>query len=110
MDYLNSLDDYKGITKPDKDRLWHRFKLRVQELAASEERTTLGMKGPSINLNTCTVEELRRIPKLTKDMQENLVQLRHVHSQGIRSWTEVSKIRGADFHLLQGPGDYTSSN
>ena len=27
-------------------------------------------------------------------MQENLVQLRHVHSQGIRSWTEVSKIRG----------------
>ena len=46
------------------------------------------------------MDELRRIPKLTTDMQKDLIKLRHVHPQGIRDWMEVRKVRGVGPNVM----------
>ena len=94
IDFLNTLDDYKGLSKNDKDQLWFRYKLREEERNAIAMRPTLGVAGPTINLNTCALDELQRIPKLTRGNCEDLIRLRHAHPRGIQSWEDVRKIKG----------------
>ena len=59
-----------------------------------QERKAVGVAEPAIDLNTCALDELRRIPKLTLDNQQELLRLRQAHAQGIRNWMDVRKIRG----------------
>ena len=74
--------------------MWFRTKLREEEKVATEVRKSLGVVEPTIDLNTCALDELRRIPKLTLENQQDLIRLRQAHEQGIRNWTDVRRIRG----------------
>ena len=57
-----------------------------------ELRASLGVAEPTIDLNTCALDELRRIPKLTLDNQQELIRLRQAHAQGIRKISAKSEV------------------
>ena len=44
-------------------------------------RTTLNVAEPTINLNTCALDDLQRIPKLTTESQKELIRLRHARTR-----------------------------
>ena len=61
---------------------------------AMEMCVSLNVGEPTINLHTCALHELQRIPKLSQDNQNDLIRLRLAHAQAIRNWADVRKPKG----------------
>ena len=98
--FLRTLPAYQNKPKAVLDQVWEAYKTEKKQADAARKRSTLGVEEPVINLNTCSLDELQRIPKLTRETQENLINTRNnlVHpatgQRGFRNWTDVIVVSG----------------
>ena len=71
MENLATLPDYKDLPQAEKNEHWDDYKIRKQQESAANARDTLGVTIPNINLNTCSEDELMRLPRLSERARKN---------------------------------------
>ena len=95
IESLNANPDTKDLSKSKKDDMWkdHKLSALIRD-AVTKGRQGLGVSGPTIDLNRCTLTELKRIPSLSQEMGKQIIHLRQSKAQGFSSWREIRDIKG----------------
>ena len=94
IEYLATLPDYKNLPQADKNAHWEEYKIKKQQESAAKVRDTLGVTTPNINLNTCSEDELMRLPRLSERARKNILKSRQLYSRGYECWSWVKKVDG----------------
>ena len=66
----------------------------MQQESVAKVRDTLGVTAPNINLNTCSEDDLMRLPRLNERARKNILKARQLYNRGFECWQWVEKVDG----------------
>ena len=102
MTHLRQDPRYAGSTGKQREKVWETYKALAEEERLIETRGELGVQGPTINLNTCTLDQLERIPKLNLPVRKAIILKRTtLPGQRFSSSDDLSRIPGVGVTILR---------
>ena len=92
---------YADLPHQEKMVMWKNYKNLADEERIVETRGELGIQGPTINLNTCALDALERVPKLNLPTRKAIINKREsLPQQRFTSWDDVSSVAGVGTTVL----------
>jgi hypothetical protein len=83
----------KRLSYPEKLSAWKTYKEQHEAAEVIRIRGTLGIMEPTIDLNSCAMDALERVPKLSKDVAKQLLLFRsNTKHQQFVNWEHVLQV------------------
>ena len=93
---------YSGYTPQQLEEIWKDYKELAEQERVMNVRGELGVGAPTIDLNTCAIDALERVPKLTLPIRQAIILKRNsLPGKRFSSWTDLSNIPGLGVVMLQ---------
>ena len=84
---------FKKLSYPEKLAAWKKYKEIQEALEIQRLRGTLGIMEPTIDLNSCALDAMERIPKLSKDVAKSILLFRsNTKHQQFTNWEHVLQV------------------
>ena len=93
---------YASYNSQEREQLWAEHKEIAKHERVVSTRGLLGVDGPTIDLNTCSMGHLERIPKLTLPIRKAIIVKRNnLPGQRYTSWDQLQNIAGLGASMLE---------
>jgi hypothetical protein len=84
---------FKRLSYPEKLAAWKTYKEQHEAAEITRLRGTLGIMEPTIDLNSCAMDSLERVPKLSKDVAKEILLFRsNTKHQQFINWEHVLQV------------------
>ena len=86
---------YVNHSSQEREQLWQDYKNIAEQERIVGTRGVLGIQGPTIDLNTCSLDHLERVPKLTLPLRQAIMLKRNsLPSQRFSNWEDLRSFPG----------------
>ena len=93
---------YSGYTAAQREQLWKSYKELADHERVVTTRGHLGVTTPTIDLNTCSIDALERIPKLSLPVRQAIIKKRNsLPAQRFTCWEELLDVPGLGATMLR---------
>ena len=93
---------YADTTHKQRMEMWKNYQLLAVDEKIVETRGEIGVQGPTINLNLCSVDQLERVPKLNLPVRKAIVLKRsNLPGQRFTSWDQLLEVPGIGSVILK---------
>ena len=93
---------YANYNSQEREQLWADHKEIAKHERVVSTRGLLGVDGPTIDLNTCSMDHLERVPKLTMPIRKAIINKRNnLPGQRYTSWDQLQNIAGLGSSMLE---------
>ena len=93
---------FQGLTHQEREEMWKKYKKLAEAERVAENRGDLGIQAPTINLNTCSIDKLERVPKLNQSLRKAIILKRNnLPGQRFTSWDDIKSIQGIGSVILE---------
>ena len=102
MSALKRDSRYANYNSQEREQLWADHKELAKQERLVSTRGLLGVNGPTIDLNTCSMDHLERVPKLTQPVRKAIIVKRNnLPGQRYTSWEQLHNIAGLGATMLE---------